>query len=260
MKARLHLLTIWLTALLGLTAAICLPAADVAPAFDAANKLYEQGRFMEAANAYEPMLSGSSTSPTILFNLGNALFKSGQIGRAIATYREVERLMPRDPDVRANLQFARNQVQGPTLRASWLERWLGAFSLNEWTLLAAGAFWTICVLMTAGQWQPQWQRRLRVYAAAAGGAAVVLFACLSLTLQQQSRETAIVITSEVVVRAGPFQESQSAFTVHDGAEFRILDGKDEWLQVSDGAHRSGWLKREQVAVWPANRSGPSMGH
>jgi hypothetical protein len=152
--------------------------------------------------------------------------------------------------VRANLQFARNQVQGPTLRANRFELWLNALSLNEWALLAAGAFWAICLLMTAGQWRPQWQRRLRAYAAMVGGAAVVLFACLGMTLQQHSRETAIVIAPEVVVRAGPFEESQSAFTAHDGAEFQILDRKDEWFQVSDGARRSGWLKREQVAVWP----------
>jgi tetratricopeptide (TPR) repeat protein len=250
MKARLNVLVVWMAFTLGTLATGVCAAADNTGVFDAANKLYEQGKFTEAVSAYEQLLRSNAISPTLYFNLGNALFKSGQIGRAIATYREVERLTPRDPDVRANLQFARNQVQGPTLRVAWLDRWLGACSLNEWALLAGGAFWTICLLMTAGQWRPQWQQRLRVYAAMMGGAAVVLFACLGMTLRQQSRETVIIIAPEVVVRAGPFQESQSAFTAHDGAEFQILDRKDEWLQVSDGARRSGWLKREQVAVWP----------
>jgi len=52
-------------------------------------------------------------------------------GRAIAAYRQAERMTPRDPDARANLQFARNQVQGPTLPAGRWERLLGTLSLNE---------------------------------------------------------------------------------------------------------------------------------
>src|SRR5689334_17765004 len=95
-------------------------------AFDAANKLYEQGKYAEGAGAYEKILQTGTASPALYFNLGNAFFKSGQIGRAIIAYRQAQRLTPRDPDVRANLQFARNQVQGPTLAASRWERWLGA--------------------------------------------------------------------------------------------------------------------------------------
>jgi len=254
MKPRSNLLLIWLLALSGVAGSSCLAAADLAGAFDAANKLYEQGKFAEAATAYENLAQPGASSPAVVFNLGNALFKSGQIGRAIATYREVEQLTPRDPDVRANLQFARNQVQGPTLRAGRLELWLNALSLNEWALLAAGAFWLICLLMTAGQWRSQWQRRLRAYAAMVGGAAVVLFACLGMAWQQHSKETAIVIAPEAVVRAGPFEESQSAFTAHDGAEFAILDRKDDWLQVSDGARRTGWLKRNAVSLFGATKA------
>src|SRR5258708_6882523 len=84
-------------------------------AFDAANKLYEQGKFADAAAGYEKLLQSGQVSEAIYFNWGNALFKSGQIGRAIAAYEQAERIAPRAPDVRANLQFARNQVPGPTL-------------------------------------------------------------------------------------------------------------------------------------------------
>src|SRR5438046_2829373 len=89
-------------------------AADTATAFDAANKLYEQGKFAEAASGYESLVQSNSASPALHFNLGNALFKSGQIGRALLAYRQAEQMTPRDPDVRANLQFARKQAQGPT--------------------------------------------------------------------------------------------------------------------------------------------------
>ena len=113
--------------------------AAAAAAFDSANRLYEEGKFANAASAYEKLAQSGETSAALYFNLGNALFKSGQIGRAIAAYRTGEQITPRDPDLRANLQFARNQVQSPTLSPSRWQRWLGRLTLNEWTLLAAGA-------------------------------------------------------------------------------------------------------------------------
>ena len=77
--------------------------------FEAANKLYEEGKFAQAAAAYEQLIQSGRVSAPLYFNLGNAWFKSGQMGRAITAYRRAEQLAPRDPDVRANLQFARNQ-------------------------------------------------------------------------------------------------------------------------------------------------------
>ena len=101
-------------------------AAEPAAAFDAANKLYEQGKPAEAAQAFERLAQAGQTSGPLYFNLGNACFKAGQIGRAIAAYRQAELLAPRDPDARANLQFARKQVEGPTLAPRRIARRSGA--------------------------------------------------------------------------------------------------------------------------------------
>src|SRR5437867_7486838 len=150
---------------------------NVAAAFDAANKLYYEGKFAEAAAAYEKLAQSGQGAPALYFNLGNALFKSGQIGRAIAAYRQAEQLTPRDPDVRANLQFARNQIQGPTFSANRWERWLGKLTLNEWTLLAAGAIWLWLLLLGLLQWRPAWKRPLRAYVVALAAAAGVVCGC-----------------------------------------------------------------------------------
>ncbi len=136
-------------------------AAISATAFDAANKLYEEGKFTAAVSAYEKLLQSGQASAALYFNLGNAFYKSGQIGRAIATYRQAELISPRDPDLRANLQFARKQIQSPTLLPGRLERWLSRLTLNEWTLLAAGAVWLWLLLLAALQWRPSLKPALR---------------------------------------------------------------------------------------------------
>src|SRR6266699_3853607 len=116
-----YALRLWLMLVL-LCAGSVARTQDVSTAFDQANRLYEEGKFTEAAAAYEKMLRQGQASPALYFNLGNAFFKAGQVGRAVLNYRLAERLAPRDPDVRANLKFARNSV-GPAPTPNWWQRW-----------------------------------------------------------------------------------------------------------------------------------------
>jgi tetratricopeptide (TPR) repeat protein len=226
-------------------------AADPSSAFDAANNLYYAGKFTDAVAAYENILYSGQKSVALYYNLGNAYFKSGQIGKAIAAYREAEKMTPRDPDIRANLQFARNQIQGPTLPPGRAQRVLGKLSLNEWTLLAAAALWLCFLILALREWRPSLKRPLRLYVFAAAIATLLLLACVTISwLQNRSTRTAIVISRDVPVRHGPLEESASAFTVHDGAELRVLDQNNEWLQVATDPSRIGWLRRDQVLLSP----------
>jgi tetratricopeptide repeat protein len=220
-------------------------------AFDAANKLYEEGKFTEAAQAYERMLKSGQVGPALWFNVGNAYFKSGQIGRALAAYLQAERITPRDPDVRANLQFARNQTQGPTQVPSRWHRWLGRLTLNEWTLLSAGAFWLWLLVLGLRQWRPTLKPGSRGLVVALGLATLLAVAGLGADWREVHLvQTAIVVTPEVTVHHGPLDESPTAFTAHDGAEFEVLDRKDQWLEISAGQSRIGWVRQDQVLLPP----------
>jgi tetratricopeptide (TPR) repeat protein len=224
-------------------------AAEPSSAFEAANKFYYAGKFSEAVAAYENILYSGQKSVALYYNLGNAYFKSGQIGKAIAAYREGEKLTPRDPDIRANLQFARNQIQGPTLAPSRGQRVLGKLTLNEWTLLAAAGLWLCFVILALCEWRPSLKRPLRLYLFATALATVLLFACVTFSwFENRSTRTAIVISRDVPVRRGPLEDANASFTVHDGAELRILDQNNEWLQVTSDPSRVGWVRRDQVEV------------
>src|SRR6266705_928187 len=110
---------------------------NLAAFFDQANKLYEQGRYADAATAYQKLLQADPASAALYFNLGNAWFKAGQSGRAIASYRQAEKLAPRDPNLRFNLNFVRKKVSGSDSAPpeNW-RHWLATLTLNEWTVLA----------------------------------------------------------------------------------------------------------------------------
>jgi tetratricopeptide (TPR) repeat protein len=226
-------------------------AADVATDFSAANKLYAEGKFAGAASAYEKVLQTGAQSSALLFNCGNAEFKSGHPGKAIAAYRRAALLSPRDGEVRANLAFVRNQVQSATLRESRWQNWLGQLTLNEWTLLAATAFWLTLILLAARQIWPALGAKLK--------SATSLFATLTVlsgtavglqAVEHFSKQTAVVVSPEATARSGPFDEAQSAFTIHDGVELAVMDRHGDWLQVADGSGKIGWLPVKQVEVLP----------
>jgi tetratricopeptide (TPR) repeat protein len=231
--------------------AVKLPAADIASAFEAANKLYEQGRYSDAVNGYNQLLASGNVSEALYFNLGNAQFKLGQLGRAIASYREARQLAPRDGELRANLQFARTRARGgSTYHNDRLRVWLGNVSLNEWTLLTAVAFWALFILLALGQWKAELKSKLRSYIVTAAGAAVLFGLCLCLALKlDYLTPSAIVVTGEADVRNGPLDESPGIYKVRDGAELEVVDRKDGWLQVLDPAQRIGWVRQDQVLIF-----------
>jgi tetratricopeptide (TPR) repeat protein len=228
-------------------------AETVSDAFLQANKLYEEGKFSQAASMYEGLLRDGHISPAIYFNAGNAWFKTGQLGRAIYDYRRAEQLAPRDPDIRANLEIARTRVGAgnASLPGSRWTRWVSRLTLNEWACAASAAVALFFIVLTA--------RQISIaFAKSSGGLVWVLAAasawfliCLGLSIDQRLLETtSIVIEPEAVVRRGPLEESQSAFTAHDGAEMTVLGRNGDWLQVSDAARRIGWVQQKDVAQMP----------
>ena len=226
-------------------------AADVATDFSAANKLYAQGKFSEAARAYETILQTGAISPALLFNYGNAEFKSGHLGKAIAAYQRAAQLSPRDAELRANLAFVRNQVQGVTRHESRWQNWVGALTLNEGAILTAVLFWFTFALLIVRQLRPALVPKLKTATWTLVALTVLSGTVLGLQAANHfSSATAVVITDNATARSGPFDDAQSAFTARDGAELSVLDHRADWVQVADGTGKIGWLSTQQVEVLP----------
>jgi len=218
--------------------------------FDAGNKAYEQGKYADAVAAYEKIQRAGDGSPALYFNLGNAYLKLNQTGHAIAAYKKAKQLAPRDADIRANLEFARHQVQGPTAYLNLWERWLDWFSLNEWTLVTAGCVWVFFSLLTIRQFMPQLRFSFRTIIPVFGVASLLLSGCLASLYHERGDKMAIVTSDVAIAHQGPLDESPAAFTTYDGAELRLLDIKGDWFQITTDSRRIGWLRRNDALVVP----------
>ena len=226
-------------------------AADAAADFSAANELYARGKFADAAAAYERMLQQDGQSSALLFNCGNAEFKAVHLGKAIAAYHQAELLTPRDPELRANLAFVRSQVQGSAPAPSRWRTWIGSLTLNEAALLAAVFLWPLFGLLAARQIKTALAPRLRTATRLAAALTFCSGAVLAMQAENHFLSSVAVVTSaEATARSGPFDDAQSVFTAHDGAEMRVLDSHNDWVQVAGGGGRIGWLNKKEVALLP----------
>jgi tetratricopeptide (TPR) repeat protein len=228
-------------------------ADTVSAQFEQANKLYEEGHYAQAAETYEHIVGQGSVSPAIYFNDGNAWFKAGKIGRAIYCYRRAEELAPRDPDIRANLEIARTQAGTTTasLPGNRWTRWADRLTLNEWTVAAASSITLFFFVLMARQTSARFNRSAGGLTLALGVVSLWLLACLGFSIDQRLLEqSSIVVVPEAVARRGPMDESQSAFTVHDGAELAVMSRDGDWLQVSSASRQMGWLPQKDVALMP----------
>ena len=117
-------------------------------AFDRAAKPED---FVKVASMYQEIIDDGLVSGAVFYNQGNAWMKAKQPGRAIAAYRQAERYLPRDPYLRANLEYALGsgvQSRRPIIETvlfwqNWLsypEKFYGA---------AAGAVLTFCFATVA---------------------------------------------------------------------------------------------------------------
>jgi tetratricopeptide (TPR) repeat protein len=250
MRIGLHILFVlgWLLLPAGV-GGLC--AATASAEFDAANNLYFTNKFAEAAEAYGKLIAGGQRSATLYFNLGNACYKAEQMGRAIAAYRQAERLTPRDAALRANLQFVRKKVNGDErgIGPFWRD-WLATLTLNEWAMTGAVLVWGWFLVLALREFKPGWRRALHSCTLWLGLTMLVSLACLAAAAYDRlANRFAVVVMKEAVLRFGPLQESRVSHQLQDGSEVSVVDEKDNWLQVRDRKGRFGWLKRDQVQLF-----------
>lgn len=239
---------------------LCAAAAGEARAstprelFEAGNSAYEQGRYQEAAAAYEKILGYGALDPRVLYNLANACFKEGRLGAAILYYERALRLDPSDRDVRDNLEYARGLIRDRVTETDVpypvkvVKEFLDRLSTTLVTVLFLIVYFAAGGLVGALPLSKAYatRRALGYGAAAAALAVVVMGLALGHKIEQTTAARAIVMEDRVDVLSGPAADNTVLFTVHEGARLEVRNRRDGWYQVSLPNAMSGWVPSAAV--------------
>ena len=223
-----------------------------------ANDLYEQGKFVEAAQLYQQLADGGYGDIALFYNLGNAYYKSGDVGRAIVNYLRAGRLDPRDSDIQENLRIARDETVDLVGRdresalAGSIDLPELRLTLNELALAALG-LWIVLALM------------LLVLLLARGfsfrrwiGYASILVALLwllgtaslgSRLYSEAADRSVVVVVESVEVVGGPGERYEAQFTLHSGAEASLIETRGAWSRLRlAGGGLQGWVPADAVEL------------
>src|SRR6266446_6583111 len=109
--------------------------------FAKANQEYADHNFKEAIDGYDQLVRSGQWSANLFYDLGNAYFRVGDFGHAILNYERALALDRHHPEADANLRIARDEARALEMQLSWPERYFQFGSLNQYSLVAAVAFW-----------------------------------------------------------------------------------------------------------------------
>ena len=222
-----------------------------------ANQLYENGRFAESAQLYEQLIAQEMASSAIHYNLGNAYYQQGDLGKAILNYNRALALDPRDADIKANLALARAQVVDQfgievedDIFAIYTTAVSNNLTLNQTAVLAL-IFWFVFATAVIAVRQME-AGKLRNYLKVGTAVAGVLFFIATFSLgsrlyEQANTEPAVIVAPEVNITSGPGDQYATQFTLHSGAEVELLGERANWAKLAlPGGETTGWLPAEAI--------------
>lgn len=226
---------------------------EIETSFFAGNHAYADGRYSDAVERYRESLAGEEESGEVHFNLGNAFFKQGQAPAALASYLRARRLLPRDPDVAANLSFAEESLElGEDLDPLWQRiAFPLAYRATEaelawaWTIL----WWLFCGSLAGMVAQPRVRETLywpiRVTAVVA---ALVLANLLFRSDTLELWNDAVVIAPKgAVVRFEPSADGTEHFQAPAGTRLEVDQEREGWTRVSRRDGRRGWVESDGIS-------------
>lgn len=219
---------------------------------------YDAGLFYEAIDLYDSLLEAGHENASVYFNIGNAYFRAGDVGRAIWAYRAGENLEPRDPDIEANLTVARLAARDriEVVQPGFIKQLWGSMgrllSLDEGARLVT-IVWFVLWIAVAG-WlfslrARRWLAPVIRWVGLAWGVAFMVLAARY--LETRNAQAAVVVAQETVALSGPGSEFDEVFSGHSGLECLVRGRKNDFMLVELANGRVGWMPADDLALIPS---------
>ncbi len=227
-------------------------AQENAHRFIAAMKAYKSQDFDTAIKEMEQIAQSGMRNGAFFYNLGNAYLKDHQLGRAILWYERALMLLPNDPDLRFNADYARSLTRDATDEKAvspWRVFFFWKYRLSQSTVVLLAVafnllFWSMLIVRRI------FHRPGLRYAAMAVAVPAVIFMVTALFnyYEQAYIHHGIVLEEQVSIRSGLNQTSTELFVLHAGTKIRVVKQNDTHLQIRFGKDKIGWVEKAAVGL------------
>jgi tetratricopeptide (TPR) repeat protein len=216
---------------------------------------YQQDRYSEAVKAFKHIVQSGIQNGWLFYNLGNACLKNGDIGHAILYYERAAILIPNDPDLKFNLNYARTLVKDkqpdpPSSILSVLFSWKRFFGKRtvQWLALFLNLMFWVCLTI----WLIRRKKRVTAISMTLMSIAglFVVLACydyISPKLMAGQRD-AVILPAEISVRSGWSENSTELFVLHAGTKIKVEREKDGYYRICFSEGKIGWIPKKQAGL------------
>ncbi len=214
--------------------------------------------FAGAATAYERLWQRGISNHFLAANRARAYLLAGELGHAIAAYREGLMVFPHDRTLRTELQYAREQVAYPVhgglaeqcrpQERSPLLREASLATLWPWLI----GLYSVACLVLARAWMKRSRDWARLGGFLLGLGILVLVATLysEFLIREEQRVPALVIGEPgTPLFAGNGEHYPTRLDrLPAGVEARILTQRGEWIQIQLKGGMVGWIPASSALI------------
>jgi len=220
-----------------------------------ANEKYQEGKYEEAIELYQAVISAGYESSILYYNLGNACFRSNKLGISRLYYEKALKLEPYNEDAKGNLAFLENLLVDKfnDMPVFFLRKWTDSLvrlmNSDKWAMISMITFiLAFCSFAIYLLLRQILIRKTGFYS----GIVFLLISLLSFLFSWQQRkhevipESAVVIDYLVNVKSTPRETGTDLFVLHEGTKVWLEDMAADWreIRLSDG--RKGWLPSSTI--------------
>ena len=227
-------------------------ASETARTFLDGIKDYKENRFADAAAAFSRVADEGIKNGKLFYNIGNACLKNGDIGNAMLWYERSLKLLPHDPDLKFNYEYAQSLTKDekgdkelPLVRILFFWKYLLSQTWIQWAAILFNLiFW---VLMTVRLIHGKNRFRTPGHVVLALGLIFTLTAVYN-DYESDLIKEAVILPARVSIRSGLTDDATELFVLHAGAKVKIDKEKDAYIRISFSEGKIGWIKKSDAGV------------
>lgn len=237
-------------------------ASDIIAQADSA---YTRDDYAKAIELYTEAITDEGSSTLLYYNLGNAYYRAGNLGKAIVCYERALRLDPTNDDAKANLEFVNTKItdqagDNGTFISNTFDKIIDYCHSNGWAWIAVISF----LLFLGAIALYIFTSVIAVRKTGFFGAIILLVISIvsnifayKAAVKANSHNHAIIIEPATILSTSPRvpkDRSEEAMLLHEGTKVEILDSVSttidsiatKWYDVKvDNSHRA-WINSRAI--------------